>query len=220
MTDTAKVRRRWLERLGQPVSLDFPFAAIEDVFRIAPGVTVATVEVGSGTLATSDRLDAVGFAATPASVEIVRIEAPRPENRDVTEIAFAAAGSIVGLHLAHDPEAAIVAGQCLAPAGRLESSARFEADVWCLSPDELPGTPAEQRQMCEAIEAGQGLELFFHSRSVPARNVDGPWRPALGAETVSTFELEAPVAIYPGVRFGVRYEALTFGAGFVRAAGA
>jgi hypothetical protein len=83
----------------------------------------------------------------------------------------------------------------------------------------LPGTAIEQLALCDAIEAGNGLELFVHSRAVSARTVE-IWRPVLGGESALSFELDAPVAIYPGTRFGLRYEGLTFGAGFVRTAGA
>ena len=219
MNDLDSIRRRWLERLGQPVQLDFPFAAIEAVYPFSSGISIATVEIGSGSITTSDRLDAVGFSPIPIAVEVVRIEAPVPERRDVTEVAFATSGSVVGLQLAHDPGTSIHAGQCLAPAGRLQSALSFVADVWCLPPEDLPGTALEQHSLCDAIEAGSGLELFVHTRAVPARSRE-TWRPSLGRDATLTFELDASVALYPGTRFGLCYEGLTFGAGFVRAAGA
>jgi len=219
VTDLDSIRRRWLERLGQPAILDFPFAAIEEVFPVTAGISIAMVEVGSGSISVSDRLEAVGFAPWSTDVEVLRIESPVPERREVSEIAFAAAGSVVGVHLAHDPASSVIAGQCLAPAGRLEARTRVAADIWCLPPEELPGTPPEQQALCDAITAGHGLEVFVHTRAVRARACT-MWRPSLGAETELEFELDAPVAIYPGTRFGLCYEGLTFGAGFVRAAGA
>lgn len=219
MTDAHDVRRRWLERLGQPVQLDFPFAAIEAVYPVSSGISIATVEIGSGSITMSDRLEAVGTSPVPVAVEVVRIEAPVPERRDVTEVAFATAGSVVGLQLAHDPATSIFAGQCLAPAGRLSSARSFAAEVWCLPPEDLPGTALEQHSLCDAIEAGSGLELFVHTRPVPASSRE-KWRPMLGRDTTLTFDLDWTVALYPGTRFGLSYEGLTFGAGFVRAAGA
>ena len=219
MTDTHDIRRRWLERLGQPVQLDFPFAAIEEVFPVSPGFSIATVEIGAGSISMSDRLEAVGHWQHAIAVEVLRIEAPVPERRDVEEVAFAIAGSVVGLQLAHDPEALVRAGQCLAPAGTLASVSTFAADVWCLPPEDLPGDALEQAALCDSIEAGSGLELFIHTRAVSARSRES-WRPSLGRESTLTFDLDAPVAIYPGTRFGLCYEGLTFGAGFVLDAGA
>lgn len=219
MTDLDSIRRRWLERLGQPVTLDFPFAAIEEVFPVSPGIAIATVEIGAGSISVSDRLEAVGHWPFPIAVEILRIEAPVPERREVEEVAFAIAGSVVGLQLAHDPESQIRAGQCLAPGGKLALVSVFNADVWSLPPEDLPGDAREQAAMCDAIEAGSGLELFMHTRAVSARSRE-TWRPSLGRESRLAFDLDAPVAIYPGTRFGLCYEGLTFGAGFVLDAGA
>lgn len=216
MTDPETIRRRWLERLGRPVHLAFPFAAVEDVFPRGRGVSMASVEIGAGSISIGDRLVAAGYTAAPVPVMVAGIDLPVPERRGVQPVERATAGAVVGLDLRHDPSSAVLPGQCLAPAGRLAVASGFEADVWCLAASELPGSPGEQQALCDAIASGTGLDVFVHARALGARTRE-PWRPSLGDEAVVRIELSAPVAVYPGTRFGLRYEGLTFGAGFVRA---
>jgi translation elongation factor EF-Tu-like GTPase len=212
--DEELVRRRWLERLGRPADLDFPFFAVEEDYPRGPTVTVVAGELGTGAVRAGDELEAVGLAPAPFPVRVAAVERPLAERGGVERIAAGAAGEVLGLTLEHTAEHRPVAGQCLAPAGRLALASRVEAEVWVLPADSTPGSSYEHRLMLEAVEAGRGLELFFHTRAVVAR-AEGAWQPRLGAEYRAAFRLERPVALYPGTRFALRYEGLVFGAGFV-----
>jgi translation elongation factor EF-Tu-like GTPase len=207
-------RRRWLTRLGQPVYLDYPFFAIGDVFRRAPGRTVATGELGTGRIAAGDDLECSGYVAAPISVRVLRVDRPDSVHRGVSEVAEGVAGDVLGVTLEHDASSEIVPGQCLAPAGRLRTPSIVEGDVWIVTADDLPCIPEERRAILDDLATGQGLELFFHTRAVPAR-VRGAWRPELGEEYRLAFDVPTPIPVYEGARFGVRYRGLTVGAGFV-----
>jgi elongation factor Tu len=209
-----ELRRDWLARLGRPVALDHAFFAVDGVYPKGEGVTVVTGELGTGRAAVGDALEAVGYAEAPVPVRVARVERPVPLVRGVEEVVEAEAGDVVGLTLEHAAGARLVKGQCLAPPGRLRTASRVEADVWAVPAYDLPGTPEEQLHLIDEVAAGRGLELFFHTRAVPARS-EVPWRPELGAERRLRFALEEAVPLYPGARFGLRYGGLTFGAGFV-----
>ena len=121
---------------------------------------------------------------------------------------------MLGITLEHAARAVIVAGQGLAPANCLRAASRIEGDVWIVTAADLPCLPDEQRGILEELASGRGLEMFLHTRCVAAR-VEGEWRPELGAEYRLAFELSEAVPLYAGARFGLRYEGLTVGVGFV-----
>jgi translation elongation factor EF-Tu-like GTPase len=121
---------------------------------------------------------------------------------------------VLGLTLEHAPKTEVVAGQCLAPAGRLAVASRVEADVWVVPAEDLPVSPYDRRMLVEDVSAGRDFGLYFHTREVDAR-CETIWRPDFGAEYRLAFALERPVALYSGTRFALRYQGLTFGAGFV-----
>jgi translation elongation factor EF-Tu-like GTPase len=207
-------RQAWLARLGRPVDLDYPFFAIGDVFPQGPSRTIATGELGTGRVAAGDVLEAVGYAPSPIRVRVARVERPDAQGRGVTEVSEGVAGDVLGLTLEHDASSEVVLGQCLAPSGRLRALSVVDADVWIVTPDDLPCIPEEQREILDAVAAGRGLDLYFHTREVPAR-ARGEWRPALGEEYRVVFDLAVPVAVYEGARFGLRHRGLTIGAAFV-----
>jgi translation elongation factor EF-Tu-like GTPase len=213
-SDTERIRRAWLARLGTPIALDFPLFPVEDAFPRGHGVTVALGELATGRVVAGDALEAVGVAFEPVPVEVRAIERPAAGGRGVEPVVAALAGGAFGLTLGHAPEHVVVSGQCLAPHGRLSSAATVAADVWMLGEDDLPGTPVELRRMLADVAAGRALDLFFHTRSVAARCAIG-WTPVLGAEARVRFDLAHPVALYPGVRFAVRYDGLVVGVGVV-----
>ena len=212
----ADIRRAWLARLGRPIALDFPFFAVDDAFAVGGGRTVALGELGTGRVAAGDALEAVGLGPAPVPVVVARVERPAPDGRGVVPVAAGEAGETLGLTLEHAPGAAVVAGQCVAPPGRLAAAATLDAEVWVLSADDLPGSPVELRRMLADVAQGRGLELFVHTRPVAARAAR--WRPELGAEYGLTLTLAHPVAVYPGARFALRYAGLTFGVGTVERA--
>jgi translation elongation factor EF-Tu-like GTPase len=213
-TGASERRSRWLARLGHPVDLDYAFFAIGDVFRPAPGQTVAAGELGTGRVVAGDLLEAVGYGAVALSVRVARVERPDPLGRGVSEVPEGVAGDVLGLTLEHDPSAEIVVGQGLAPEGRLRAVSRVEAELWIVTAEDLPCVPAEQRAILDDLTTGRGLDLFFHTRAVPARAPAG-WRPELGEEYRLAFDLSCPVPLYDGARFGLRYKGLTIGVGFV-----
>jgi translation elongation factor EF-Tu-like GTPase len=212
--EAAKRRSRWLTRLGQPVHLDYPFFAIGEVFRRAPGRTVATGELGTGRVAAGDALECFGYSEAPIPVRVLRVDRPDSLHRGVSEVAEGVAGDVLGLALEHDAAREVVPGQCLAPAGRLRTLSIVEGDVWIVTADDIPCVPEERRAMLDDLASGRGLELYFHTRAVEAR-VRGAWRPELGEEYRLMFDVPAPIPVYDGARFGVRYRGLTIGAGFV-----
>jgi translation elongation factor EF-Tu-like GTPase len=209
------LRAKWLARLGRPVALDFAFFPIEQVYARTPTETIATGELGTGTVRAGDRLEAVGHGPERLPVRILRIDAPRPERHAVETVETGSAGEALGLALEHAPDAKLVAGQCLAPPGRLALASRVEAEVWLLETADVPGSPAEHRRMLADLGASRGLDCFFHTHDVAARVADD-WRPGFGAEYALAIELAHPVALYPGARFAVRYHGLTLGVGFIR----
>ena len=208
-----EIRRDWLARLGRPTPLDFAFFAVAEVYSRGPGVTVAAGEVGTGSVAHGDALEAVGISATPFPVRVARVELPGAAG-GVEESAAAAAGQVVGLTVEHPPGTEVVVGQCLAPAGRLALASRVEADVRVVPAEDLPISSYDRRRLVEDVSAGRDFGLYVHTREVDAR-CETAWRPDFGAEYRLAFALEYPVALYPGTRFALRYQGLTFGAGFV-----
>ena len=215
--DEDRVRRAWLARLGMPVHLDFPLFPVEGVFEQAPGASVAVGELATGRLALGDELEAVGYGAAPVPVRVARIEQPDTLRREVHDAALGTAGQHYGLTLEHDPSSPLVPGQCLAPAGRLASAASVEASVWVVPVDDWPIAEAERRFVLAELAEGRGLGLFFHARAVAARASEA-WRPVPGREYRLRFELAEPVPLYDGARFGLLYETLTVGVGFVASA--
>lgn len=211
---TEEIRRRWLTRLGRPAELDHTFFAVEEVYPRGAGVTVVAGELGTGTVRAGDALEAVGIAPAPFPVRVARVERPIPERRAVEPVEAGAAGEVLGLTLEHAADVRIEAGQCLAPAGRLRLASRVSGDVWVLPPEDLPGSPYEHRLLLAAAAESRDVEAFFHTRAVGARVVT-PWRPELGHEYEIALDLDLPVALYPGARFALRYEGLTFAAGFI-----
>jgi translation elongation factor EF-Tu-like GTPase len=208
-------RVRWLARLGTFVDLDFPFFPVAEVFDQGPGATVAVGELGTGRIALGDELTAIGYLPSPVAVRVVRIEQPDTIRREVHDAALAVAGQHYGLTLEHDPATKIVPGQAIAPAGRLRTARAIDADVWVAPADEWPVSEDDRRFVLGELAEGRGLNLFFHTHAVAARAVD-PWRPEPGLEYRLRFELAEAVPLYDGARFGLRYETLTTGAGFVR----
>lgn len=212
--DADEIRRRWLGRLGRPTELDFAFFASEDVFALEPGRTVAIGELRTGRIVAGEALEAVGLSEERLPVRVLAVEEPLANGRGVAPVAEGRAGRVLALTLEHASDGALAAGQCLAPPGRLALSRHVTADVWLLPSDELPGSPVEQRHLVRDVAAGHKFDLFFHTRPVVART-DAPWQPELGTERRLGFALERPVALYPETRFALRYDGLTFGAGFV-----
>lgn len=209
-----EIRRRWLERLGRPVELDFALFVVDDVFPRGEGRAVALGEVGTGRIAAGDELEAVGVAPEPTLVRVALVEQPSPDSAGVVAVEAADAGQSYALTLEIAAGATLAPGQCLAPRGRLAQATAIDAEVWILPVDLLPGSPFEQRRLLADAAAGRGLDAVFHTRPVAARpTVD--WRPALGAEYRLAIELAHPVALYPATRFALRYEGLVFGAGVV-----
>lgn len=209
-----RIKRAWLERLGRPVELDFAFFAVEEVYARRPGVTVAAGELGAGALAPGIELEAVGYAGAPTPVRVARIEEPDPVRRTVGEAALALAGGHYGLTLEHDDSASIVRGQCLAPAGRLRAERAIDAAVWIIPSEDWPIADDERERVLAELAESRSLYLFFHTRAVAARATPD-WAPMAGREYRLRFELAEPVPLYDGARFGVRYDTLTVGAGFV-----
>jgi translation elongation factor EF-Tu-like GTPase len=207
-------RRRWLARLGAAADLGYPFFAVAEVFGRSPGVTVAVGELATGRVVLGEELEAVGYAPGPAAARVARIERPDALRREVADAAVAVAGQHYGLTLEHDPASPIVRGQGLAPAGRLRAARGIEADVWVVPDDDWPIAEGERRIVLGELAEGRGLRLFFHTRATGARAV-GAWRPESGREGRARFELDEPVPLYEGARFGLLYETLTVGAGFV-----
>ena len=210
-----EIRRDWLARLGRPVALDFAFFAVDEAFAEGAGRTIALGELGTGRVAPGDALEAVGIEAEPVAVRVARVDEPAAEGRGVVTRDAGEAGRVLALALEHDPAAAVVPGQCLAPAGRLAAATAIAADVWIAPAGDLPGSGVEQRRLLRDLAAGRGLELFFHTRPVEARPI-AVWEPRFGAEYRLAFDLAHPVALYPRARFALHYEGLPFGAGFVR----
>lgn len=211
---TDEIRRSWLERLGRPADLDFAFFAVGEVYPQDAIHTVALGELGTGRIAPADALEAVGLGTTPVPVRVARVDEPASDGRGVVTRDAGEAGQVLALVLEHEAGAAIAPGQCLAPAGRLTAATAITADIWLVPPGDLPGSPVEQRRLLRAIVEGRGLDLFVHTRPVAARPI-AIWQPELGAEYRLAFDLAHPVAVYRNARFALRYEGLTFGAGFV-----
>lgn len=210
-----QIRQDWMGRLGRPVSLDFPFFAVDEAWPVEPGRTIVAGELGTGSVRAGDVLEAAGITPLRTAVRVLRVERPIPQRRDVEVVETGSAGEVLGILVEHDPTREVVAGQCLAPVGALQTAARVSGEVWLVTAEDLPGTAEEHRTLLDDVAANRGIEVFFHTRSVPGRVV-GSWTPVLGAEFSATFQLDAPVALYPGTRFALRYRALTFGVGFVR----
>jgi translation elongation factor EF-Tu-like GTPase len=207
-----EIRRDWLARLGRPAELDFPFFAVAEVYGRGPGVTIAAGELGTGSVAAGDALEAVGYSASPFPVRVARVDLPGAAG-GVEVVASAAAGQVVGLTVEHPAGTEVVVGQCLAPPGRLAVASRVEADVWVVPAEDLPISPYDRRRLVEDVSAGRDFGLYVHTREVEAR-CETSWRPDFGGEASLAFELSQPVALYPGTRFALRYQGLTFGAGF------
>jgi len=211
--DQDAVRRRWLARLGRSAELDYPLLLVSNVWRPSPGVSIATCEVASGRVSPGDTLEASGYIDAPLEVRVMRIERADDAQTVVTALA-ADAGQIVGVTLAHDAASSVEPGQCVAPPGRITTTREISADVWLLSEPEVDVSGSDKRRLLRHLVYGQGLELFFHTRSVPASPL-AAWTPQFGREYALGFRLAETVPLYEGTRFGVRYEGLTVGAGFV-----
>ena len=175
---------------------------IEDVFTITGRGTILAGRVERGVLKTGDPVEIVGKRDTVKSTSVKSIEMIRRIHSEIR------AGDNAGLLLLDIARADVERGQVLCAPGSIQAHTRFESYVYLLTKAE--GGPSEPYD-CGAATFYFRTADFDGRIELPA-GVDA-LRP--GDIQRVTCSVNLPVAMEDGLRFGIRHEGRTVGAGVV-----
>ena len=184
-------------------ALDKPFSMpVEDVFSIQGRGTVATGRVEQGIVRTGEEVDIVGITPTKKTT-VTGVEMFKKTLNE------GQAGDNCGLLLRGLKRDEVLRGQLLCKPGSVKPHAKFEAEVYVLKKE----------------EGGRHTPFFSNYRPqffMRTADITGNITLPEGTEMVmpgdnitAVFELIAPVAMDPGLRFALREGGRTVGAGVV-----
>jgi elongation factor Tu len=175
---------------------------IENVHTIPGRGTVATGRVSRGAVRVGDELEVVGLGAD-RRVIVTGTQAFH-KNVEVAE-----AGMNVGLLLRGVGREDVERGQILAKPGSVVARGAGRATFYMLT--EKEGGRAKP------FGVGYRPQFFLGTTDVTGSitGIDGAEVAEPGGRATLTFELQAPVALEPGMRFAVREGGRTIGAGLV-----
>jgi elongation factor Tu len=175
---------------------------VEDVFSIQGRGTVATGRVEQGIVRTGEEVDIVGITPTKKTT-VTGVEMFKKTLNE------GQAGDNCGLLLRGLKRDEVLRGQLLCKPGSVKPHAKFEAEVYVLKKE----------------EGGRHTPFFSNYRPqffMRTADITGNITLPEGTEMVmpgdnitAVFELIAPVAMDPGLRFALREGGRTVGAGVV-----
>jgi len=182
---------------------DRPFLmAFEDTFRIAGRGTFVTGPIERGRVATGDAVEIVGLGDTRSTV----VTGVEMFQGDIDE---GVAGQNVGILLRGVERQDVERGQIVARPGSIRARSRFGADVYLLSKEEggrsLP------------VLGGYRAAFSIRTADVPGtvELLDGVGMVMAGDHARIGISLTAPGALERGVRFAIREDGHTVGAGVI-----
>eukprot|EP00887_Chlorella_sp_A99_P002697 scaffold6.g2697.t1 len=190
--------------LPDPVrALDKPFAMpVEDVFSIQGRGTVVTGRIEQGVIKSGEEVEIVGIRpslkTTVTGVEMFKKVLNEGQ-----------AGENVGLLLRGTKRDDVERGQVVCKPGTIQPHTRFEGEIYCLSKDEGGRhTP---------FFSNYKPQFFFRTADITGTITlpEGTEMVMPGDNVSCKFELLAPVAMEPGLRFAIREGGRTVGAGVV-----
>jgi len=184
-------------------ALDKPFSMpVEDVFSIQGRGTVVTGRVEQGIVKTGDSVEILGLKA-PLSTTVTGVEMFKKLLNE------GQAGDNVGLLLRGVKREDVLRGQVVCKPGSVKPHAKFSGELYCLSKEEGGRhTP---------FFSNYKPQFFFRTADVTGsvHLPEGTTMVLPGDNVSCTFELIAPVAMEPGLRFAIREGGRTVGAGVV-----
>ena len=184
-------------------ALDRPFAMpVEDVFSIQGRGTVVTGRVEQGIVKPGDSVEILGLQA-PLSTTVTGVEMFKKLLNE------GQAGDNVGLLLRGVKRDDVLRGQVVCKPGSIKPHAKFAGELYCLSKEEGGRhTP---------FFSNYKPQFFFRTADVTgAVHLPSGTEMVMPGDNVSCeFELIAPVAMEPGLRFAIREGGRTVGAGVV-----
>jgi elongation factor Tu len=193
------------EKIPQPQRpLDKPFLMpIEDVFTIGGRGTVVTGKIERGVIKMGDDLEIVGLTPKVSKTTCTGIEMFHKL------LDYAEAGENVGLLLRGIKRTDITRGQVLAKPSSIQSSNKFEAQVYVLTKDEggrhTPFFTNYRPQLfCRTADVTGILTLPEDIKMVLP-----------GDHVTLQIELLSPIALNEGLNFAIREGGKTIGAGIV-----
>src|SRR6059036_150621 len=176
--------------------------AVEDIFRIAGGGTVATGRIERGKVRVGEEMEIVGIRPTFKRV-VTGVEMFRKLLDE------GMAGDNVGLLLRGTEKKEVERGQVIAAPGSITPHTHFKAQVYILSKEEGGRhTP---------FFNGYRPQFYFRTTDVTgsAALPEGVEMVMPGDNVEMTVELIAPIAMEEGLRFAIREGGRTVGAGRV-----
>ena len=184
-------------------ALDRPFSMpVEDVFSIQGRGTVVTGRVEQGIVKPGDSVEILGLQA-PLTTTVTGVEMFKKLLNE------GQAGDNVGLLLRGVKRDDVLRGQVVCKPGSIKPHAKFQGELYCLSKEEGGRhTP---------FFSNYKPQFFFRTADVTGA-VHLPKGTAMvmpGDNVSCDFELIAPVAMEPGLRFAIREGGRTVGAGVV-----
>jgi len=200
--------RRLLEAFDTSIPAPMPdverpfLMPIEDVFVVTGRGVILSGRVERGVLRVGDMVDVVGRRDVVKSTRVASIEKFRQSHRSTQMSEYA------GVILADVDRADVERGQVLCAPGSMQPHTTFEAYVYLLA--EAEGGLTEPYD-CDAATFYFRTSDFGGRVELPAR-VD-VLRPAEPLRVMCT--VRVPVAMEPGLRFGIRRDGRTIGAGIV-----
>ena len=184
-------------------ALDKPFSMpVEDVFSIQGRGTVVTGRVEQGIVKPGDSVEILGLQA-PLTTTVTGVEMFKKLLNE------GQAGDNVGLLLRGVKRDDVLRGQVVCKPGSIKPHAKFAGELYCLSKEEGGRhTP---------FFSNYKPQFFFRTADVTGSvHLPEGTQMVLPGDNVScTFELIAPVAMEPGLRFAIREGGRTVGAGVV-----
>ena len=184
-------------------ALDKPFSMpVEDVFSIQGRGTVVTGRVEQGIVKPGDSVEILGLQA-PLTTTVTGVEMFKKLLNE------GQAGDNVGLLLRGVKREDVLRGQVVCKPGSIKPHAKFAGELYCLSKEEGGRhTP---------FFSNYKPQFFFRTADVTGSvHLPEGTQMVLPGDNVScTFELIAPVAMEPGLRFAIREGGRTVGAGVV-----
>jgi elongation factor Tu len=184
-------------------ALDRPFSMpVEDVFSIQGRGTVVTGRVEQGIVKPGDSVEILGLQA-PLTTTVTGVEMFKKLLNE------GQAGDNVGLLLRGVKRDDVLRGQVVCKPGSIKPHAKFQGELYCLSKEEGGRhTP---------FFSNYKPQFFFRTADVTgAVHLPKGTEMVMPGDNVSCdFELIAPVAMEPGLRFAIREGGRTVGAGVV-----